>query len=100
MKNKYDISLSSNDRRLLKLGFAKVSETLDYVEYQKYDTKYEFTHCLSISFKLRLNDYMIHSYVLGTNSDGFNNVVGITTPLLKVLYSKACEMKLHRKLKL
>lgn len=80
------------DKLLENLGFKKIEENKFGVSYQKENKEYNFTQRLDIVHK-ESGNHLIQSYVEGTNSDGFNNCVGITYPEIKVIMKKYRELK-------
>ena len=67
----------SIDKRFLELGFAKGEESDGVLEYIRYNNQYNFTHIISIIHKHNGN-HLIQSYEEEVNSDGYNNVVGLS----------------------
>lgn len=65
------------DNNLAKLGFTKISEDINGICYQRIDYDHNYTHIVSIGYD-RTGKPTIQSYQKETNSDGFNNMVGLT----------------------
>ena len=80
------------DRKMEKLGFEKIEENKFGVSYRKDNKEYNFTHRIDIVHKSSEN-HLIQSYVEGTNSDGFNNCVGLTYAEMKAVMKKYRELK-------
>ena len=80
------------DRKMEKLGFEKIEENKFGVSYRKENKEYNFTQRIDIVYKSSEN-HLIQSYVEGTNSDGFNNCVGLTYAEMKAVMKKYRELK-------
>ena len=80
------------DKLLKRLGFEKIEENKFGVSYRKENKEYNFAQRLDIGHKADGN-HLLQSYVEGTNSDGFNNCVGITYPEMKAVMKKFRELK-------
>lgn len=80
------------DRKMERLGFEKIEENKFGVSYRKENKEYNFAQRLDIGHKADGN-HLLQSYVEGTNSDGFNNCVGITYPEMKAVMKKFRELK-------
>lgn len=80
------------DRKMEKLGFEKIEENKFGVSYRKENKEYNFTQRIDIVHKSSEN-HLIQSYVEGTNSDGFNNCVGLTYAEMKAVMKKYRELK-------
>lgn len=75
------------------LGFEKFGKETEYgVSYRKKNNEFNFTQILEIGHKEDGN-HLFLSYVEGTNSDGFNNCVGLTYPEMKAAMKKYRELK-------
>lgn len=88
--------MSRIDKKLEKLGFKKVddmnSETRGGVYYERYNDKHKYNQRVDIYYKAS-GDHMLLSYEEGTNTDMFNNVVGLTYQELKLFMAKFREMR-------
>lgn len=80
------------DKLLKRLGFEKIEENKFGVSYRKENKEYNFAQRLDIVRKSSGN-HLVQSYVEGTNSDGFNNCVGLTYPEMKAVMKKYRELK-------
>ena len=80
------------DRKMEKLGFEKIEENKFGVSCRKENKEYNFTQRIDIVHKSSEN-HLIQSYVEGTNSDGFNNCVGLTYAEMKAVMKKYRELK-------
>lgn len=80
------------DKTMEKNGFEKIEENKFGASYRKKNKEYNFTQRLDIIHKSSEN-HLIQSYVEGTNSDGFNNCVGLTYPEMKAVMKKYRELK-------
>lgn len=80
------------DKLLKRLGFEKIEENKFGVSYRKENKECNFAQRLDIGHKEDGN-HLLQSYVEGTNSDGFNNCVGITYPEMKAVMKKFRELK-------
>lgn len=80
------------DKEMEKLGFEKIEENEFGVSYRKEIKEYNFTQRLDIVHKNNGN-HIIQSYVEGTNSEGFNNCVGLSYPEIKSILKKYRELK-------
>ena len=80
------------DKAMEKLGFEKIEENKFGASYRRKNKEYNFTQRLDIIHKSSEN-HLIQSYVEGTNSDGFNNCVGLTYPEMKAVMKKYRELK-------
>ena len=80
------------EKLLKELGFYKVEESEYGASYHKEVKDYKFVQRLDISHKASGN-HLFQSYVEGTNSDGFNNCVGLTYPEMKAVMKKYRELK-------
>lgn len=75
------------------LGFEKFGKETEYgVSYEKKNNEFNFTQILQICHKEDGNNLFL-SYVYGSNSDGFNNCVGLTYPEMKAAMKKYRELK-------
>ena len=82
----------SVDERLKDLGFKKLDEDNFGVSYVKDVKKYGFRQRLDIIHK-ESGKHLIHSYQEGMNSDGFNNVVGLSYEETKLAIKKYRQLK-------
>lgn len=82
----------SVDERLKDLGFIKLDEDNFGVSYVKDVKKYGFRQRLDIMHKAS-GKHLIQSYQEGTNSDGFNNVVGLSYEETKLAMKKYRQLK-------
>lgn len=65
------------DEKFAEIGFRKVNEGHLYVEYERFNADYQYMQKIALFHKS--NGYhLIQSYVKDVNSEGFNNVVGLT----------------------
>lgn len=80
------------DRKMERLGFEKIEESKFGASYRKENKEYNFTQRLDIVHKNNGN-HIIQSYVEGTNSEGFNNCVGLSYPEIKAILKKYRELK-------
>lgn len=80
------------DKEMEKLGFEKIEESKFGASYRKENKEYNFTQRLDIVHKNNGN-HIIQSYVEGTNSEGFNNCVGLSYPERKSILKKYRELK-------
>lgn len=80
------------DKEMEKLGFEKIEESKFGASYRKENKEYNFTQRLDIVHKNNGN-HIIQSYVEGTNSEGFNNCVGLSYPEIKSILKKYRELK-------
>lgn len=80
------------DRKMERLGFEKIEESKFGASYRKENKEYNFTQRLDIVHKNNGN-HIIQSYVEGTNSEGFNNCVGLSYPEIKSILKKYRELK-------
>ena len=80
------------DKVMEKLGFEKIEEIGTGASYCRKNGEFNFVQRLDIVHKKNGN-HLIQSYVCGTNSDGFNNCVGITYPEMKAVMKKYRELK-------
>lgn len=86
----------SVDEQMKDLGFVKIHNEED--RESKYGVSYEresefgYVQRIDILHK-ESGNHLIQSYQLGTNSDGLNNVVGITYQEAKIIMKKFRQMK-------
>ena len=80
------------DREMEKLGFEKVQEDEFGVTYLKKINEHNFVHRIDIVKKSDGN-YLVQSYQTKTNSDGYNNCVGLTHSEMKAIMKKYRELK-------
>lgn len=81
-----------SDKAMEKLGFEKIEENKFGASYRRKNKEYNFTQRLDIGHKAGGN-HLFQSYVEDTNSDGFNNCVGVTYPEMKAVMKKYRELK-------
>lgn len=65
------------DNRFKELGFIKIKEDDYGASYERYDDKYGYTQCLDLYIN-KNKKYLMQSYEKRVNSDGLNNMIGIT----------------------
>lgn len=86
----------SVDERLKDLGFEKVEAEDKYGAFYRrvvpINSDYNYIHRLDILYKAS-GRHLIHSYEEGTNSDGFNNTVGLTYEITKLAMKKYRQLK-------
>ena len=83
----------SVDERLKDLGFIKAKNDSKYgAFYIREITELGYIQCLDILHKAS-GKHLIQSYQEGTNSDGFNNVVGLTYEETKLAMKKYRQLK-------
>lgn len=86
----------SVDDKLSDLGFAKImdEDADDFygVSYARYIQEYGYNQRLDIMHKAS-GRHLIQSYQEDTNSDGYNNVVGLTYKETKLAMKKYRQMK-------
>lgn len=81
------------DKLLEKLGFTKMyGESKDGASYYRENKEYNYIQRLDILHKAN-GFHLIQSYVEGTNSDGFNNCVGLIYPEMRAAMKKYRELK-------
>ena len=80
------------DRKMERLGFEKIKESKFGASYRKENKEYNFTQRLDIGHKASGN-HLFQSYQTKTNSDGFNNCVGVTYPEIRAVMKKYRELK-------
>lgn len=81
----------STDEKLDEIGFTKVYESNLNVQYERYDEQFKYTQSLELGYKE--NGYhLIMSSVKETNSEGFNNMVGLTMYEAKLCLKKMKEI--------
>lgn len=98
--------LKSADEKLYEIGFRKVEETnvqvnrrkTALIQYERENKEYNFIQCLTICGK-ESGGHIVQSYVKTVNSEGFNNVVGLTGYEMKLILKKMKEMGLEIKRK-
>lgn len=78
------------EKQIEKLGFKKQEENKYGVSYVRYCNNYK--QCVGILHKEN-GKYIIQSYENKTNSDGFNNCVGLTIEETKLFLKKAKQLK-------
>lgn len=79
------------DRKLSEIGFEKAEESDGFVSYERENEDYNYIQCLEICEK-ESGYHLVWSYVKDTNSEGFNNVVGLTGYEMKLALRKMKEM--------
>lgn len=84
------------DKKLEKIGFQKVEESEICVSYERKNEEFNFIQRLEICEKAS-GYHLVWSYVKETNSEGFNNVVGLTAYEMKLALRKMKEMGLKIK---
>lgn len=86
----------NTDKLLKELGFEKMegddSESKYGACYRRENKEYNYIQRLDILHKEN-GVHLIQSYVEGTNSDGYNNCVGLTYPEMKAVMKKYRELK-------
>ena len=65
------------DKGFQRLGYEKVKDNEHLVSYEIYDIKSHFTKCIDVCHKSS-GRHLIQSYQKDVNSDGFNNMDGMT----------------------
>ena len=85
------------DRKLAKLGFEKYNtdeekESKYGVSFGRSDTVIDGIHRIDIIYKFN-EQHLIQSYQENSNSDGYNNCVGLTYKEMKAAMRKYREMK-------
>lgn len=80
------------DNEMEKLGFEKVQDDEYGSTYLKKIEEYNYVHRIDIVKKSNGN-HLIQSYATKTNSDGFNNCVGLTYPEMRAAMKKYRELK-------
>ena len=85
------------DRKLSKLGFGKYNtdnekESKYSVSFGRPNVDCVGTHRIDIIHKAS-GEHLIQSYQENSNSDGYNNCVGLTYEEMKAIMSKYREMK-------
>ena len=80
------------DRKMEKLGFEKAQEDEFGVTYLRKINKYNFVHRIDVVKKSDGN-HLVQSYQTKTNSEGFNNCVGLTYQEMKAVMKKYRELK-------
>lgn len=80
------------DKNLKKIGFIKIYEDKYSVSYERYNKQFKYTQVLDIIYK-KSGNHLIQSYQKGVNTDGFNNVVGLTYKEMKLAMKKYRQMK-------
>lgn len=96
--------LNIADKKFEEIGFNKTDEEQVsvnnnrgmFVGYERENKEFGFIHRLTISVKSS-GDCLIHSYVKSVNSEGFNNVVGLTAYEMKLALRKMKEIGLKIK---
>lgn len=87
---------SNIDKKLEKLGFVKdivtESENEYGVRYRREVSEFNYIQRLDILHKAN-GRHLIQSYQEGVNSDGFNNVVGLTYEETKLAMRKYRQLK-------
>lgn len=81
----------TTDERFQELGLKKTHESDLCVTYEKYNEEYNYTQIIELGHKAS-GYHLISSYVKGTNTDGFNDCVGLT-----MLEAKLCLKKMKSK---
>lgn len=84
------------DRKLEEIGFEKVEESDGLVTYERENEEFNFIQRLEICEK-ESGYHLVWSYVKETNSEGFNNVVGLTAYEMKLALRKMKEIGLKIK---
>lgn len=80
------------NRKFEKLGYEiKIDNFGSLFQASKHVTEYNYDHIIEIIAK-RSGHHITISYESGVNKDGFNNAVGLSARLLKLLHLK---MKLY-----
>lgn len=82
----------SVDEKLKDLGFKKLEENKFGVSYVKDITEFSYKQRLDIMHKAN-GKHLIQSYQEGTNSDGLNNVVGLSYEETKLAMKKYRQLK-------
>ena len=75
------------DEKLSNIGFTKLKEDKHGANYVREFKEYGYKQRLDFYYKVNGN-HIVCSYEEATNSDGFNNSVGLTTTELKLAYKK------------
>lgn len=82
----------SADELFAEIGFTKVYESNSYVEYERYNEEFKYMQSLDLGYKN--NGYhLIMSSVKDVNSEGFNNMVGLTMYEALLCLKKMRELK-------
>lgn len=86
----------SADKMMEELGFEKLegddAESQYGASYRRKNEKHQYVQRLDILHKAS-GSHLVQSYVEGTNSDGFNNCVGLTYKEMKATMKKYMELK-------
>lgn len=77
------------DKQFYKIGWNKVEENQYYILYEKYDSKYNYTHKIDISHK-KSGNHLIQSYCDTETNNLFSYMVGLNFKeiLLSILKMK------------
>lgn len=86
------MKMTRTDKKLEKLGFIKRVENKHGAAYTRANDEYSYIHCLVILRKAN-GDHIIQSYQRRVNSNGFNNVVGLTYKEMKLALKKYRHLK-------
>ncbi len=82
----------SADELLEEFGFEKLYEDKHGAYYNRKNEKYNYVQRLDILYKQN-GSHLAQSYIEISNSDGFNNCVGLTYLELKATMRKYRELK-------
>lgn len=83
------------DNRFKQLGFIKIREDEYGASYERYNDKHSYTQCLDLIHKQN-KKHLIQSYEKRVNSDGLNNMIGITYEEMCVAVIKMRLLGLHK----
>lgn len=86
----------SADELFADIGFTKVYESNLYVQYERYNEEFKYMQSLDLGYK-RNGYHLIMSSVKDVNSEGFNNMVGLTMYEVKLCLKKMRELKWRMK---
>lgn len=80
----------TTEEKIAELGFVKEEESKICVSYIKHDTQFNYTQIVELCHKSDpATQWVLNSYQKGTNSEGFNNCVGLSSREVKLFYKKA-----------
>jgi len=82
------------DEKLSDIGFVKTSENQYGATYERKNEKYNYVQAIDFMHKENGN-HIFQSYQKNVNSDGFNNVVGLTAYEIKLALKKMHQLGLN-----